>query len=103
MLDLLDRAADDEKLKPECTRQRAVITLKRAREIAQFGKPIALPWRYQAIVEADAQRIVTVRHLNPTHHGDVLPRPAHADHLDAWTFAHSLAVAQETFEQTEHL
>ena len=103
MLHLLDRPAEHDEFEPERARQRAVIAVEGAGKFAQLREPVALPRRYQPVVEADAQGIVAVGGLKTAHHGDVLPRPAHARDLDARALARCLAFAHQAFDQLEHL
>ena len=87
MRHLLDRPVEHDVFQAERARERAVVAVERRREGALLGEIRRLARRDQAVVEADAQRVVAVDRFEPAHHREILPGAADAHDLDARTLA----------------
>ena len=100
---MLDRAVEHHIFEAERASERAIIGLERRRETPQDRREGGFAGRDEAVVIADAQRIVSVGRFPSAHHGEILPRPAHAHDLHARIFAVALPLGDLAAEQVERL
>ena len=83
MRHLLDRPPEHHVFQPQLAGQRAIVAVERRRKQALIDDVGRFARRNEAVVPADAQRIVSVGRLQPPRHGQVLPRSADADDFHA--------------------
>ena len=103
MRHLLDRPPEHEVFEPQLARQSAVVAVERGREQPLVDDMRGLAGRDQAVVGADAQRVVAVGRLQAAGHGEVLPRAADADDLDPRSLTPRVSALQLALEHGQRL